>query len=241
MATMVGVEAKIERGRDALHSLIADIGSFTEKQIDFIQPETDDTSGRYRLVYSGDAVVPIEWSVTIGEIMYNFRSALDHLIWQLVLSNENTPGRNNEFPVFLDESRFNQNMNRMLKGISPTAIRSVKQLQPWNENYDSLSTLDELCNIDKHRHLNLVLLRADFGSFSGTLSGATSLRTGPVERNSTMLEGSREILDLEFRPRFDVAFAESELELADRYVYQTLLRINAAVHSVVTILRDSIQ
>ena len=30
----------------------------------------------------------IEWSIRLGEILYNLRSALDHLVWQLVLTNE---------------------------------------------------------------------------------------------------------------------------------------------------------
>ncbi len=68
--------------------------------------------------------VPIEWFIRLGEILYNLRSALDHLVWQLVLANGKTPGRDNSFPIIKNEDDWQTQKTGkrwMLKGVSQSA------------------------------------------------------------------------------------------------------------------------
>ena len=109
-------------------------------------------------VFRGETpIVPIEYSVRLGEIVYNLRSALDQLVWQLVHANYKTPGRHNEFPILDDESRFNEAVKSKLKGVSQKSSDKIKEMQPFCENdeWDALKTLHALCNIDKHRNVIL--------------------------------------------------------------------------------------
>ena len=89
----------------------------------------------------------------MGEVVYNLRSALDQLVWQLVHANYKAPGRHNEFPILDDESRFNEVVKSKLKGVSQESSDKIKEMQAFRENdeWDALKTLHALCNTDKHR------------------------------------------------------------------------------------------
>src|SRR3954447_12706375 len=43
---------------------------------------------------------PPEWSPIIGDIIHNWRSALDHLAYQLVIRNGRKPSGSTQFPIF---------------------------------------------------------------------------------------------------------------------------------------------
>jgi len=103
--------------------------------------------------------------------LYNLRSALDHLVWQLVLVNGQKPTQINQFPILEDAAEWNNSRTKnFLKGVSNASMILVQALQPFNPflelpingeyrpcNTQVFRTLRELCNIDKHRHLNLIL------------------------------------------------------------------------------------
>ena len=78
-------------------------------------------------------IVPIEYSIRLGEIVYNLRSSLDQLIWQLVHANYKKPSHRNEFPMFDDESRFNKAEKTKLAGVSLRALARIKELQPFRK------------------------------------------------------------------------------------------------------------
>ena len=97
-------------------------------------------------------------ALTAGDFIVTLRSSLDHLIWQLALFGGDTPGRDTCFPVCEKESLDTQ--VRIIKstyGIPDGAISVVKALQPYHsgDNYKSthLWRLNQLWNIDKHRHI----------------------------------------------------------------------------------------
>lgn len=114
-------------------------------------------------------IVPIDWSVRLGEILYNLRSALDHLVWQLVLANGQVPGRHNAFPIVRsDEDWAKQARGQWaLSGVSESAVTMIRRLQPYTGgihlpfNVGAFWKLHALCNIDKHRHLVLAVVSSD--------------------------------------------------------------------------------
>ena len=103
---------------------------------------------------------PSDW----GEILYNLRSALDHLVWRLVLVNGEEPGRHNAFPIVNDESKWDEVKTRKLKGLSRDVAARIERLQPYTGgiglqfNVFAFRTLHTLCNIDKHRYLMLAVI-----------------------------------------------------------------------------------
>ena len=108
----------------------------------------------------------------MGDVVGSARSALDHLVWQLVLeANTVEPGRHNYFPIFETEASWLPNVeNRSpsrgrgpLEGVAQSAWPKIKALQPyhagsrdharetwlWNRNH--------LWNLDKHRIIHTAI------------------------------------------------------------------------------------
>src|SRR5438128_2720160 len=55
---------------------------------------------------------PRNLSIVAGDCLYNLRSALDHLVWQLVLSNPpHRPTKKNMFPICTSESALHKQIN----------------------------------------------------------------------------------------------------------------------------------
>ena len=167
MTNFKGVQAKINRASDQINSLKADMDRFCEKIRRSIVNEVNEDADEQVWVYRSETPNgPIEWSVRFGEILYNLRSALDHLVWQLVLANGKKPGRHNAFPIVKDEGDW-QRATRQLEGVSVENQGMIRYFQPYtggiNLPFDvwNFWKLHSLCNIDKHRHLNMVAVALD--------------------------------------------------------------------------------
>lgn len=164
MLTLGGVIAKLDRAKEDIDQLAQDLASFCEIQSHNTKTEINAEQERIQLTFRGSPpVLPLKYSVQIGEIAYNLRSALDHLVWQLVLANYKRPTRSNEFPIFTDAKAFQKAKTRKLSGVSRESVDRITVMQPFCEDprWPLLGALQELCNIDKHRTLHLPQLRWD--------------------------------------------------------------------------------
>ena len=154
MVTLEGINAKLQRVQDQIEQLSRDIASSCETlRLSFSEELRPDVGDRIWIFRGETPVVPIEYSVRLGEIVYNLRSSLDQLIWQLVHANYKAPSHRNEFPIFDDESRFNNVVKTKLAGVSQQSLARIKKMQPFtgNEKWSALKTVHSVCNIDKHR------------------------------------------------------------------------------------------
>lgn len=176
MTALASVDAKIGRGRTELRLLKADIAAFCEEKARLIVREPDpEDEEMERWVYRGDRPQPpIEWSIRAGEFAYNLRSALDHLVWQLVEVNGGKPSNSNAFPIYNPiyedsptdkeiEHRLRRAIGCRLRGVSPCAKHYIKSVQPYKNDHagigKGLQLLNDMCNIDKHRHLVVANVR----------------------------------------------------------------------------------
>jgi hypothetical protein len=114
------------------------------------------------------------WGFMAGEIMFNLRSALDHLVYQLHLRRwpRANPARFDEISAFpICTSRGQWSGKAKKPRIAPPGIeqlgerdrRAIHLLQPYRRRNDqwssvrwTLAVLNALHNIDKHRKLHLV-------------------------------------------------------------------------------------
>ena len=154
MVTLEGINAKVQRAQDEIERLAKDIADSCEAQRSLFSEELRPDVGDKIWVFRGETpIVPIEYSVRLAEVIYNLRSALDQLVWQLVHANYKAPGRHNEFPILDDEPRFNEAVKSKLKGVSQKSLSKIKEMQPFGENdeWGAFKTLHSLCNTDKHR------------------------------------------------------------------------------------------
>ena len=172
MLDFKGINAKIDRASGQIATLAADIDAFCANIKRSIVHEIDRDAKEQRWIYRGmTPEVPIEWSIRAGEILYNLQSALDHLVWQLVLVNGQKPTQINQFPILEDAAEWtNSRTKNCLKGVGNEDRILIRGLQPFNPflvlpingeyrpcKAQVFRTLRDLCNIDKHRHLNLIL------------------------------------------------------------------------------------
>ncbi len=113
---------------------------------------------------------PLQWGVVLGEFAHDTRSALDQLIWSLVLANGGSPGTHTQFPAANSEKKWRDDIterditNRALPptyGLSDAALTLVYDFQPFNRKPRGKADtapfykLLRLSNEDKHRTLHL--------------------------------------------------------------------------------------
>jgi hypothetical protein len=152
-----GIDLKIRRAHDQLKALSSEIEAFFQlKPYEIetqINPDTLHIFGILRVRHTA----PTIWSVVIGEIVHNLRSALDHLIWQLVIKETGAPPTTNktQFPIFDTLAGYQSRGEPVfLHGVGATAKTLIKAAQPFEtgEGHNNpLWHLHELSNWDKHR------------------------------------------------------------------------------------------
>lgn len=160
-----GVNAKIDRAREGLQSLEADISAYCKVQRNRILFEQS-----LPYVYSlgnppsdNQSSVPTNYSVRVGEIAYNLRSSLDHLVWQLVQANGQQPNWRNEFPIFGNKNKYDKACRSKLSGVNQDGQKLIRELQPFGHGEGvgkHLLMLKSICIFDKHRHLNVVAVHS---------------------------------------------------------------------------------
>jgi hypothetical protein len=152
-----GVRAKLALARanaEQLEALLRPVVEAAQRSIERMPSENP-----FEVVYKITKVPWIDpaWSAIFGQGIYNIRSALDHLAWQLVLLDGQEPTRDTQFPL-LDASRDKSGRKvrvDIAPGIKrPDILAAVESMQPYHGGGkwgDQLGVVAELSRIDKHR------------------------------------------------------------------------------------------
>ena len=98
--------AKIARARENLQGLELEFQRFSDSKPYTLRQEKDLETDEFILVYYPVGEIPSDWSVIIGEILFNLRSALDLAVHELTVREQGIPLKNTEFPVFDDRGVF---------------------------------------------------------------------------------------------------------------------------------------
>jgi hypothetical protein len=116
-------------------------------------------------------IFPPHWGLLLGDVVHNFRSALDHIAWALYKRGNASnlrPGQEARiyFPIYDDREDFNNSLARKLPGVTRTDIAKVRRCQPYihgkrNLHRHVLWVIDELSRADKHRTIQPVLPSPD--------------------------------------------------------------------------------
>ena len=170
MAALDGVYEKIERAKihqvDLAKRVRAVLGS--DKQSFAVEPDLD--SGRYAVRVFGVPAVGPTWCTIIGDCLFNLRSALDHLAWQLVILDGETPTDQHMTTFPIRKSPFDKKGNRIPMQLQPAVsnpeiLGALETVQPYADvGYrpddpvlNPLWALHRLNIIDKHRLLLVVV------------------------------------------------------------------------------------
>ncbi len=130
-----GARAKLRRANEHRHEIESRIELWREDRPHEFIHDKDSEPGwtvlRLRIVKPP----PIELGVLVGDYAHNVRSALDHMVWQLVIPNGAAPGRHTQFPIALTEKQFDEraitHKTAMLAGVSETAQTYIRRQQPY--------------------------------------------------------------------------------------------------------------
>lgn len=96
------------------------------------------------------------WSILVGEAVYNLRAALDYLVFALAHLDSGSPQKQTQFPICRKPEEFLGQARRRLAGVNETHVQAIEALQPYaceGPDSDWLARLADLSNPDKHRHL----------------------------------------------------------------------------------------
>ena len=174
MSAIDGILVKLERAHEHLNIFNKEVEGFLKGE-----PCGHISECKHKRGSEYDVIVrvrintppPLKLSIIIGEILYQIRSTLDHLVYQLTLSNGGTIKEleSCEFPIFDTSDAFHRHRGSKslalgsglykMRGVNTTAQTIIEGLQPYKSGANStihpLWVLHKLCNIDKHRRLYL--------------------------------------------------------------------------------------
>jgi hypothetical protein len=162
---LAGVDAKLARAETHLSEyLVAEksylASPFPERQL---IRNYDALRGAAFRAFHADRVVPLELSVIAGEVLYQLRSALDHVVTVFV---QRAGGniRDKQFPIWTHDPAGDRKdrarRNAQTAGIEPGGRVSqiIDAAQPYKRrrpHHDHLAVLKSLNNQDKHTSLVL--------------------------------------------------------------------------------------
>ncbi len=157
----------------------------------FPRRETD-VDGREWDVIDCESVrsVPLRLSLLAGDAIHNARSALDHLVYQLVLADDGDPSPRTAFPIHVKEpdERAARKYDAAVEGITrEEPLTLIRAFQPYKRPAsplrEDIALLGRLDIQDKHRTIPpgvIVLTKA------ATTVADAILSPGPVREGQEM-------------------------------------------------------
>jgi hypothetical protein len=175
MEVFAGARARLDRARDQTAALEAEFQEFCDRDTHVVRELFDAETGRKRAEYVVTEPLPGTWSAIVGEIAYDLRSALDHVVYDLTCLENGGPLGRTGFPIFEDEARYDELTTRgepalgsgvfKIRGVNPYAKAAIRSLQPFEVRKTAafeppmLGLLHELSAADRHRTIPLCRLR----------------------------------------------------------------------------------
>lgn len=149
---------KIIRAEEHLKAIVNEIARCKAHCV-ITKENNPDTSGVKLIAEFSEP--PLILSIFAGDCLHNLRSALDHLVWQLVVTNPipSVPSVNNQFPICSDPKAWDSAVNTKrgrLDGVPSKAVAIIEEFQPYHFTPDTihpLTWLRDLSNLDKHQTL----------------------------------------------------------------------------------------
>jgi hypothetical protein len=159
--SLEGVHAKVRRAEAHFETLYSGCRAFIERDqppFGISIPYYDAETGYYVCKAIVSEPVPVRLGVILGDVIHNARSALDHLVWQLVIANNMTPRggpRGNAWPIAMTSTEWKATGKARLNGVRATQRDLIDQGQPYKAGRSARNTfpamLADLSNTDKHQ------------------------------------------------------------------------------------------
>ncbi len=170
--------AKLQRARNHLKTLDDSIGVFLKSDPYKLAVTFNEKEGGYTAVLVEVTDIPKDWSLIVGDIVHNMRSALDNLAYSLACKNlgrvpTGDEAKDIQFVIIDNAAGWEKQRKRWLRHLSGTAQDTIQRFQPYHRTdltkRHALSVVRDLSNVDKHRHIVVALAVASSSSIE--LSG----------------------------------------------------------------------
>ncbi len=183
--------AKLRWARKHLESLETDIARFMAATPYELAVRFDQKRQYFVAALRAPKPLPRDWSLRIGDILHNTRSALDSLAHALAAKHLGRVPSDDEaeqirFEIVDDADAWRRDAERWLGKLSPDARAKIEALQPYHRTSvrygHPLSVLRDLSHTDRHRHVAL---------FAEAVNGACLAIEGPGLPPGTQVTGWR--------------------------------------------------
>lgn len=210
--SLEGVEAKLGRAGEHLDALYSEVREFVSNGDPHELVKHTDQEARTFRVTMKVLKEPDEicWGLLLGDFLHNLSSALDHLVWQLVLLNSRAATRDNHFPIAMRGTQYwcaRKNgtpslRDRALRDVADEHRALIDEAQPYRggqlAKQHPLAILHDLSNIDKHRFLHPTFIAIeepgadDFAVISPDESAIAHVKfnTGPLKDGADVLSAT---------------------------------------------------
>lgn len=153
-----GAELKLKRAEQQLVELRTTVNAFVATQPFEVLQARDVAAERIALIFKQRAEIDPTISLLIGEMAGSLRSALDYLVYALILRATGKAPRTNktQFPIFESEAGYNLKEGLMLCDVPQVAKDAIRACQPFatGEGAENpLWHLRTLSNRDKHHDI----------------------------------------------------------------------------------------
>lgn len=196
--------------------------------------------------------IPPEISLIAGDILFNLRSALDHLACHLMTVGGGTVTTQTCFPIAQTAPEYKSvKFRRKIEGIRPTAVKLIDAFKPYKGGYFLLWELHELNKIDKHRLLLTAcstacgqsLTPSERAIYEQTITWPQAqpgfvrrtfkvLPRIPMKTGYEFLPVPCSEMDQEMQFLFDIAFDESKI-IECKSVLETLYEMSERVFDII--------
>lgn len=168
VSALESVRLKINRAQDHLDALNMKVDALERRQPYRFRTSSNLDRTRHEVRAVVQEEFPATWGLDVGDFVHNLRSALDHLVWSLVLSHGATPTNRTEFPIFLEEADYRRGAVQKIAGLPADVMSEFEALQPYRcpvadieAALQPLWLVQQMDIVDKHRLLHLVRCIAD--------------------------------------------------------------------------------
>lgn len=146
---------RVRRAYEHLNLLQQQIIAFTDRDPYTVVRERKAHAGIDVAVFRLREEPPPELGAVFGDYLHNMRTALDNLVWQLVLLDGGAPDDETMFPVASDLHGFKSQAGKKLRGMTRPHIAAIEALQPYPTRQDAASravdAVHDFARIDRHR------------------------------------------------------------------------------------------
>jgi hypothetical protein len=168
MPSLEGAQAWLDRAEEHLTNLRAACSVLGKAEVDAmiasIRFDLPDDGGGWAYTRPTKAIPP-QASILVGESVQALRRCLDYLVYEVASLDSGAEQQDTQFPIDYSESVFDRRRQRTgpedhrcyLIGVNDKHAAVIKALQPFRKTNGTkwTSTLGNLSNPDKHRHLTV--------------------------------------------------------------------------------------